>query len=231
MGSAGGPLRPGPRAPRLGVATLLALLAWSGLLLQLWLSLRLALGNGKSLVEGLLIYLGYFTVLSNLFVALVLTLPAMAPATRLGLVFARPSLQACAATSIALVGLGYHLLLRQVWDPQGLQWLADMLLHYAMPLLFSAYWLWAAPKNGLRWWMALAACLYPLLYFGAVLLRGALGGGYPYHFIDVGVIGYGQACRHGLGLLLAFVVLGLLFQALGRLMLRYRAQRPALARP
>ena len=35
-----------------------------------------------------------------------------------------------AVTAIVLVGLGYHVLLRNIWDPQGAQWLADVLLHH-----------------------------------------------------------------------------------------------------
>lgn len=46
----------------------LALVAWFGVLLQLLLSVRLAKSNGKSIIDGLIVYLGYFTVLSNVLV-------------------------------------------------------------------------------------------------------------------------------------------------------------------
>jgi hypothetical protein len=215
--------------PRL-LASGLALLVWFGVLLQLVLSLQLAQANGKSLIEGVLVYLGYFTVLSNGFVALVLTLPLADATTRPGRFFARPVVQSCAAISIVLVGLGYHLLLRHIWNPQGLQWLADGLLHYVTPLLFCLYWLWFAPKQGLGVWALLAACLYPLAYFVYALLRGAWLGSYPYPFIDVGVIGYGQACRNALGLLLAYVVVGALLLALGRALAGCRRSRSSPAR-
>lgn len=51
-------------------ARLLALAAWFGLRLQLWLSMRLSIANGKSVIGGLVAYFGYFTILTNVFVAL-----------------------------------------------------------------------------------------------------------------------------------------------------------------
>ncbi|BEP91890.1 Pr6Pr family membrane protein [Acidovorax sp. A79] len=195
----------------------LALLVWFAVLLQLVLSLRLALAGGQSALQGLVAYLGYFTVLTNILVALVLTLPAVAAASSWGRFFARAPVQACAAISIVLVGLAYHFLLRNIWDPQGWQWLADVLLHYAVPVLFGLYWLGAAPgKRGLRWWVPLAACAYPLAYFAYALVRGVWLGSYPYPFIDVNALGYATVLRNAAGLLGGFVLVGFLFLGAGR---------------
>ena len=208
-----------PLTQRVGpskIALLLTLVAWSGVLLQLWLSLRLAQANGKSAAAGLLVYLGYFTVLTNIFVALTLTFQSFARSSRPGRFFAQPQTMACAATSIALVGLGYHFLLRHIWNPEGLQWLADVLLHYVVPVLFCLYWLLALPKQRLAWWSPLAWCAYPITYFVYALARGALLGSYPYPFIDVAAIGYNQALLNALGLLVVFVLVGWLFMALAK---------------
>lgn len=43
----------------------LAALAWSGVLLQFYLSLHSALENGKGVGGGLVSYFGYFTILTN----------------------------------------------------------------------------------------------------------------------------------------------------------------------
>ncbi len=194
----------------------LALVVWSGVLLQLWLSLRLVQADGKSLAAGLLVYLGYFTVLTNIFVGLTLTLPSLVPSTGPGRFFARSQTAACAATSIALVALGYHFLLRHTWNPEGLQWIADVLLHYAVPTLFCVYWLLALPKEHLAWWSPLAWCTYPIAYFVYVLIRGSALGIYPYPFIDVATIGYRQTLLNALGLLAGFVLVGWLFLALAK---------------
>ncbi|NRR33630.1 Pr6Pr family membrane protein [Oxalobacteraceae bacterium] len=202
------------------VVPALALLAWSGVLLQLWLSLS----RNKSLAEGMLIYLSFFTVLTNIFVTLTLSLPLLAPQSRLGRFFASGQTMACAATSIALVALAYHFLLSHVWNPQGLQWLADVLLHYLTPASYCAYWLFAAPKRNLPWWSPLTWCLYPIAYFAYLLLRGAVLGSYPYYFIDVATLGYARSLLNACALLLGFVLVGWLFLALVTMIGRYRAQ-------
>ncbi len=42
----------------------LAAFAWLGVLLQLYLSLQLAGANGKTVVGGIVAFLGYFTILT-----------------------------------------------------------------------------------------------------------------------------------------------------------------------
>ncbi len=130
---------------------------------------------------------------------------------------------ACAATSIALVALAYHFLLSHVWNPQGLQWLADLLLHYLTPALYCAYWLFVAPKRSLAWWSPLAWSVYPLLYFAYVLLRGAVLGSYPYYFIDASALGYARTLLNASALMLAYLLVGWLFLALLAMIGRFRA--------
>ncbi|MNV01028.1 hypothetical protein D3C71_912150 [compost metagenome] len=187
---------------------LLALIAWAALALQFWLSTRLAIANGGTVVDGAIAYFGYFTVLSNLFVALAATLPLVAGDTRLGRFFARPMVLGCATTSIVMVGIGYHLLLRNVWNPQGLQLLADNLLHYAVPISTLVYWLVFTPRTTFSTLAPLVWCIYPLGYLVYVFARGGLLGAYPYHFIDVASIGYPQVLLNSLGLFFAFLVVG-----------------------
>ncbi len=122
------------------LTALVALVAWFGVLLQLALSLQLAAANGKSVVDGLVVYLGYFTVLTNLLVAVSLSWPLLNPLSAPGRWFQRPDVASAIVVSIGIVGLAYHLLLRHIWNPQGLQWLADATLHYATPLLCLVHW-------------------------------------------------------------------------------------------
>ena len=186
----------------------LAVLAWSTVALQLWLSIRLSLAHGKSIGDGILEYLGYFTILTNIFVALVLAVPLLAPSSPLGRVLARAQVRACATASIVLVSIGYHILLRNVWTPGSLSWLAVVLLHYGVPSLFLLYWLLVLPKQRLAWWSPLAWCLYPIAYFAYTLLRGVILNTYPYSFFDVNKLGYERSLQNALGLLLLFIIIG-----------------------
>ena len=50
------------------LAALLAVVSWSGVLLQGYLTMHAAIEGGKGVTGGLVIYLGYFTILTNLLV-------------------------------------------------------------------------------------------------------------------------------------------------------------------
>lgn len=186
----------------------LAVISWFCVLLQFWLSIRLAWANGKTIGEGVGIVLGYFTVLTNIFVALTATLPLIAGFSRPGRWFAKPIVLGCATTSILIVGITYHLLLRNVWRPEGPQLLADIMLHYVVPILALAYWLAFPPRVNPGVLAPLVWCLYPIGYFAYVFVRGVLMGSYPYYFIDVTRLGYGRALINSSGLLVSFVVMG-----------------------
>ena len=117
----------------------LTALVWCGVLLQLYLSLDSAIAHGTGVVAGLVSYFGYFTIVTNLLVCISLTTPLIAPASSPGRFFARSDVTAGVATSIVFVGLAYHVLLRNVWNPQGLNLIANDLLHYITPIFFLAY--------------------------------------------------------------------------------------------
>jgi len=204
---------------------LLAAIAWFAVFLQLWLSIRLGFANGKSLMGGLVAFFGYFTVLTNIFVALVATAGALARNPAAPHWLYRPSAVGCATTAILIVGIVYHLLLRKVWSPQGAQLLADVLLHYVVPGGTLLHWLAYRHPERLAARAVLAWCLYPLAYVVYALARGEVLGAYPYPFIDVTALGYRQVLVNAVGLMLGFIGLGFIVLALSRL------APPSRARP
>jgi hypothetical protein len=142
---------------------LIALVGWLGIVLQLWVSARLAMHHGHSPWHGIVQALCYFTVLTNILVTLIATrLTWSAPGHGL---LGRPGTLAAAAVYIVVVGLIYALLLRSLWAPSGLQRLADALLHTLLPVLFVLWWLLYAPTQGLRWSEPVRWLGYPLAYF------------------------------------------------------------------
>lgn len=189
-------------------AALLAFLAAAAVLLQAWLTLALVRGQGGGVLQALGVLAGYFTILSNVFVALTATAQAGAP----GAWLAKPSVRGCATTAIVLVGLGYHLLLRALWDPQGWQRVADDLLHYAVPIAALLHWLLFPSREPLPATAPLRWLAYPLAYVVWVLARGAWLGTYPYPFVDVDALGYGRVVLNAAGLLLVFLATGALMR-------------------
>ncbi|NER60755.1 hypothetical protein G3435_13725 [Pseudomonas sp. MAFF212428] len=207
---------------------LAAVLGWVALGIQLYLVLWARWHEQASLLGGLVNLFSYFTVLSNTLVASVLTQAAFGRASPLRRWWLSPWVSSGVAVSIVFVALAYSLLLRHLWQPQGWQWLADELLHDVMPLLYALYWWYCVPKGQLRLQHLLGWLLYPLGYFIYVLGRGHGIGFYPYPFIDVANLGYGQVVLNAMAIVCGFVLLGLLLIGLdrwqGRRLARARAQ-------
>ena len=195
---------------------LAALLGWLGLLLQLYLMIVQSPPGAAAVGVTIVDYLSFFTILSNLLVTLTLTFAGWMPNCKLGAFFSRSQVQAAVAVYIIIVGVIYTLLLRHLWNPQGAQKVADMLLHDFVPAVYASYWLIFAPKSGLRWKDAVTWLAYPGAYLIYLLLRGALSGKYPYPFIDVSQLGYLHTFLNAAGFLVIFLGLGLIVVAYAR---------------
>ncbi len=194
-------------------AAFVAAVAFSSLLLQ-YVLLIAATRDTIGTLAGTLQFFGYFTILTNLSIVLVAATAAMG----VGGFFARPRVRAAVALYIAVTGLIYVLILRHLWQPQGLQWWADSGLHYATPLAYLAWWVWRVPHGSLRWRDLGAWLLFPLAFLGWTLLRGAWLSEYPYPFVDVGILGLGAVLRNAACICLVFVALGALLVASDRLL-------------
>lgn len=193
-----------------------AALGWFALAAQLYLILWGRWQEQASLLGGLVKFCSFFTVITNVLVATAFTCAVSHRSSVGHRLFRSPVVCAGIATSIALVGVAYNLLLRHLWHPQGWQWLVDMLLHDLLPLAFVAYWWLYLPKAGLRLVHVALWMVYPVVYFGYVLLRGQMLGDYLYPFLDVGSLGYAGAFVNAMGVLAGFVGLGLLVLAADR---------------
>jgi len=195
-------------------------------ILQLVLSLLLAEARGHSAGWGLLMYLGYFTVLTNLLVALALSVPLIAPESRAGRFFRAAGPSTAIAASIVLVSVAYHVLLSGNWNPQGVHRLADLLLHYVMPVVYLVHWFGLRHGDALRWQDIPKWTVYPIAYFAYVLVRGVVLGVYPYPFLDAADGSYPSVVLTSLVILLGYVLIAAMLIAVGRLQVA-RATRGA----
>ncbi len=209
-------------------AAILAAIAWYGLGLRFSLSMTQLLNNGYSVAGAVVRFFSFFTILTNTLVAIVLTVPLLWPRSRAGRWLSTASVRCATGSYIALVGLVYSLALRQLWDPQGRELLADRLLHDVVPALYVIYWTLFAEKGVVRWrdipgWLA-----YPMLYLAVTLVHGAFIGWYPYPFINVTKLGYGRTFVNVLILITTFAVIGAVIQLIDRLFARIAT--PAIVR-
>jgi hypothetical protein len=198
-------------------ALALAVLGWTALVLQAWISVNrhIALGNGAA--YGVMMYTGYFTILTNAFCAMVATAVAQGERASANWRWWRqPENITAAAVSILLVGVIYHLLLRGIHHPVGLERACNIALHYLVPPLFLVLWWRAVPRGALVWRDAWVAFAFPAAYAVYVFARGEMAGVYPYPFFDVPKIGYGAAFTNAAALSAVFVIVGAIMVSLKR---------------
>ena len=181
----------------------LAVLAWFALAAQLYIIMRYRTASvGATLVQ----YFSYYTILTNIMIAWVCTVLFIRREDTSG----RKKVLTAILVYILTVGLTYNLILRSLWKPEGLQLLADNLLHSIIPLLYLVFWLIFVKKHTLQWNNFLPWLIYPLLYLIYVMIRGAIFGVYPYPFIDVTQIGYQKALLNAVMVTGVIVIFSLL---------------------
>ena len=200
----------------------IAITAWFALALQLYLMLKRAPSIGFSATDTVINFFSYFTILSNLLVAKSLTVSLLLPSSPFGIFFSKMSVQSAIAVYIFIVGLVYNLVLRNLWDPEGWQLVADNLLHVAVPVLYVLFWLIFTPKKILQWKNIFPLLIFPAVYLVYTLIRGSVAGWYPYPFVNADKLGYGQVAVNSLLVLLAIVTAGLGIIAFNRFTKRTR---------
>ena len=179
-----------PVKPRILLIWLGLLFGAAGLALQFWLSMQLAFANGRDLPGFLGHFFAFYTILTNIVLVLIY-LSEVVPTPRLD-VFRRPQVRGMMAANIALVGLYVYFVLRHLNTLEGLNQLADTILHYLCPTLYLLWWLLAQPHGTLRWNNLPAMLLPTLVYFVYILARGVWVQQYPYPILNTIELGYGQ---------------------------------------
>lgn len=195
---------------------IVAAITWFALTIQLTLTLKTLDITGFSTLKTLTNFFSYFTILSNLLVAVCLTTALVAPLSKMGSFFSKTSVQSAIAVYIFIVGLVYNLVLRSIWNPTGWQLVADNLLHVVVPLLYLIYWFLYTPKKVLKWKNILPWLIFPALYLTWSLLRGPEADWYPYPFIHAGNLGYIKVAINSLFVLIAILLTGLGLVAINR---------------
>ena len=188
--------------------TILCAIATFGLLAQFMLT-----GTGPAdasdpdpgVVVSVIRFFSFFTILSNLLV--VLTSLPIALGTRLSYPLRVLRLNAIAA--VVITGVVHWFLLRPGSDLTGFTVVVDAVTHIIVPILAVVVWLVAGPRGMTGRFVVAGSFAFPVLYAGWIFLHGALTDWYPYHFIDVPTIGYGQALAMAGVIFVSFAVLSL----------------------
>ncbi len=152
-------------------------------------------------------FFSFFTILTNIALALALLIPAFFGKHTMGRLFFHRTLQLALTTAILIVGTVYQsLLLFDLWTRTGLSLVASLICHYVMPTLALIIWVVDPPCVYLGWRSLASSLAFPLVYLCWVMLQGAVTGWYPYPFLDLPSSGSGAVLRT-----ISLLALGFLF--------------------
>jgi hypothetical protein len=192
--------------------------------LQFWLMAKYP--DAHSLVVTIINFFSYFTILTNALLACSMILPVIAPATSLGRLFSKPSVRTAIASYSIVVAIVYFVFLRNIGGDQGLELVADRLLHYVTPALFVVDWLAFVVKGQVRWTLVGTSIIFPIFYGIWTLIHGALTGWYPYPFFNPTRIGYPRTFANFAAFIYIFLAAALIFVVIDRLARPARRQPP-----
>jgi hypothetical protein len=195
------------------IALIGAVIGWFAVIAQLYLIIT----NRVVSVPGTLFrFFSYFTIDTNILVALCFTFISLQNKSSLGKLFSKPTTITALTVYIIVVGIVYNTILRLTWNPQGLQMVVDEILHSVIPVLFILFWVIFVPTEGLKYKQAFSWLIYPLLYMLYAVIHGAITNFYPYIFVDVTRHGYGKVLSNAGLILFAIFVLSLILIATGK---------------
>lgn len=193
------------------LALAIALCAWIGIAIHVdaqW-------SQSGSLLSAIWVLAGYFTVLTNLLVAITFSIIALRGPDAIG-----PRSLGGVTICIALVGIIYGLLLRGLVELTAGAAVANVLLHMVTPILAPVYWLTCVRRGALRWNDPLLWALYPAIYLLYALVRGSAQGSFAYPFINYVDNGALQVAGTVVIITLAFLVAGWLMVLLDKRLAR-----------
>jgi len=184
------------------LALIFAIIAWIAVVMQFSIMLE---SRTHPLGETIIRFFSYFTILTNTLVAFYFSSQVIF--FKEDNFWNRPGTLTSITVYIVVVGMVYQIVLRSIWDPQGLARWADELLHFVNPLLVLWFWWRFEEKNKVQWSQLPYWLLYPFLYLVYILIRGQFSGFYPYPFVNVIELGFPMVAINSL--VLFFVFLGL----------------------
>lgn len=153
-------------------------------------------------------FASYFTIQSNLIAAAVFLVGAAR--WRAGADHGWDLVRGAAVVYMTVTLVVFALLLSDTDVDTATNWV-NAVVHQVMPIAVIADWLVDPPGSRITFRASLVWLVYPLLWIGFTLVRGAMAGWYPYPFLDPVNGGYGSVALYvvailGFGILLCALV-------------------------
>lgn len=169
--------------------------------------------GAAGLIPRLADWVSYFTILSNIVVAVVTTALATGRARNTAVWRA---LRLDTLILITITALVYAVVLAPGSVQRGWDNLSNSLIHQVTPALTVLVWVIAGPRGWLSWRTVAGALVVPIAWLVWMLGRGAVIGAYPYDFVDVVRLGYPQVLANVTAILVLGVVIAGIFLGIER---------------
>lgn len=185
-----------------------ALLALIGLAIEYQVTIS---GHPGQLAERTLIYLSFFTTLTNALV-MVASFGLARHSGALHRWARRPTTRTAVSVYITVVAVIFQVLLAKLVHLSPLGWWGNMLVHQLVPALWLGGWVLFHPHGGISRTAHWRWLIYPLVYGGWTIAHGAVTGWYPYPFLNVAKLGMARVALNMVLMALFFAGLGLAFR-------------------
>jgi hypothetical protein len=171
--------------------------------------------SSKSPVYNFFNFFGYFTIQSNIIIAVAFAAALVIAARGRRKSSGLDALRGAATVYIATTGIVYNTLLTNASVSNTVFWSNDI-LHKWIPLYAVLDWLFFSDRGRIAmrtvwWWL-----IYPAVWLAVVLIRGATDGWVPYPFLNPS-LGYGVVALYCLGVALFIGLMGVLVVGMSRL--------------
>ncbi len=202
------------RINKTALTAIISVIGWFAVLFQLYLIIA---NRVVSVPETMVRFFSFFTIQSNILVAICFTFLWLKPKSKLGILFLNVKNVTAITLYITIVGLVYNVILRFLWAPLGLQKIVDEVLHLVIPILVLVYWFLFVDKKLLVFKNIFSWLIFPFLYLVYTLIRGHFFQFYPYPFVDVIQLGYKQVFVNSFFMVLAFFIVAFLLVGIGKI--------------
>ncbi len=172
---------------------LTSLVVTAGLVLQVVLAIQNDHGRFASVADRVVNVLSFFTIQSNIIVAVTTALLAF-NLTRPSTVFR--VFRLCGVIGIAITGIVFHIAIASLHELSGFDAVADFVLHTFSPVACVLGWLVFGPRRQTSARIVGYAVIFPVVWLIYTLIRGAIVEDrfgkpyYPYEFLRADLHGY-----------------------------------------
>lgn len=181
---------------------------------------RLRPWQSTSPVNRLIAYYSFFTVLSNILLA-ISSVFLLRNAQYNSSLF--KVIRLSGIVGVVITAMVYNVVLRQIHQPptQILQWTNEC-LHVTIPLLGAVGWLCYGPYGRIDGKSILLSFMLFLVYGIYLFIRGYLTGQYPYPFINIARFGYEKVAINAAIMSSLFIGVTLILWFIDRMQVRFR---------